>query len=303
MILNYLLPRSNSLTMGSFRITTPVAFFSAFLNNTPIVAMMTPAVIDWSKRIGRSPSRFLIPLSFASILGSSTTLIGTSVNLTVAGLIDEAQMAPLGFFELAGVGVPMALAGLVYLIFVVPRVLPDRIDPSEAFGERRREYLIAMRVEPECPLVGQSVEAAGLRNLPGLFLVEIERRDRIITPSLRTSRSARTTSSSSPASSRRSSICSASAASCLRLRRCRCADRTPPGRGRRLEFVAARRTQREDVELPHHLRRRHHRRAPQRRTRGREDRPHRPARGRHPAHADDSGLGRRSIGTAPISIS
>ena len=167
---------------GLARMCSPVAVMSAFLNNAPIVAMMTPAVIDWARRRGVSPSRLLMPLSYSSILGSTTTVIGTSTTLTVAGLVIEAGLPEIGFFELAPVGIPIALVGLVYLQFATPRLLPDRQAPTEALGDKRREYTASMRVEPECALVGQSIENAGLRQLPGLFLVEIGRADRVITP-------------------------------------------------------------------------------------------------------------------------
>ncbi|MBW2275452.1 MAG: SLC13 family permease [Deltaproteobacteria bacterium] len=181
-ILSGLLGRSRSVTGGLLRITGPVAFLSAFLNNAPIVAMMTPGVIDWAHRHSLPPSRFLIPLSYASILGSTTTIIGTSTILTVAGLISEAGMPEMGFFELLPVGLPLCAVGLTYLVLVAPRFLPDRTEPGEALGDRRREYTADMLVQPSCPLVGQTVEEAGLRQLPGLFLVEIDREGRIITP-------------------------------------------------------------------------------------------------------------------------
>ena len=173
---------ARGMTAGVVRITAPVATLSAFLNNAPIVAMMTPSVTEWARRNNLSPSRFLIPLSYAAILGSSTTIIGTSVNLTVAGLIDDAKMPPMSFFELLPVGLPICAAGLLYLVFVAPRRLPDRVDPREGLDERRREYVATMEVQDDCPLVDRTIEEAGLRQLPGLFLVEIDRRGRVITP-------------------------------------------------------------------------------------------------------------------------
>ena len=104
--------------VGLARICPPVATLSAFLNNAPIVAMMTPAVLDWARRVDIAPSRLLIPLSYAAILGSTTTLIGTSVNLTVAGLMSEAWMERMGFFELFPLGAPIAIVGVLYLIFI-----------------------------------------------------------------------------------------------------------------------------------------------------------------------------------------
>jgi len=174
--------RAQSRLSALARMCPPVAGASAFLNNAPIVAMMTPVVIDWARRHGHSPSRFLIPLSYATMLGSTLSVIGTSVNLTVSGLMDDTGMGPMGFFELAPVGLPICLLGLGFLLFLAPRLIPDRQLLAEQLGRHRREYIAAMRVEPHCNLVGQSVEEAGLRHLEGLFLVEIGRAGRTITP-------------------------------------------------------------------------------------------------------------------------
>ncbi|MEN8180932.1 MAG: SLC13 family permease [Myxococcota bacterium] len=168
--------------VGLVRMCPPLAAMSAFLNNAPIVAMMTPVVISWAHRNRLSPSHFLIPLSYATILGSLTTLIGTSVNLTVAGLMLDAEMPPMGFFELLPAGLPVCVAGLAFLILVAPRWIPARRDPGEEVGEHRREYTATMLVAPGCPHAHKTVQDAGLRQLPGLFLVEIERAGHMITP-------------------------------------------------------------------------------------------------------------------------
>lgn len=164
------------------RICPPLAAASAFLNNAPIVAMMTPVVIDWSRRRGLPAGKFLIPLSYATVLGSVLTVIGTSVNLMVAGLMTQNGLAPMGFFELLPVGMPIALVGLAYITLAAPRLIPVRREAAEELGEQRREYTCALRVQPHCPLVGLSVEQAELRRLPGLFLVEIDRQGQTITP-------------------------------------------------------------------------------------------------------------------------
>ncbi len=177
-----LMDRTRSEQGGLACICPPVAALSAFLNNAPVVAMMTPTVIDWARRRGLSPSRFLIPLSYSSILGSTTTVIGTSTILTVSGLLGQSGLGEIGFFELAPIGVPIAIAGLVFLLYGAPHLLPNRSEPSEILGEHRREYTASMIVEDQCPLIDQTVEDAGLRHLPGLFLVEIGRAERIITP-------------------------------------------------------------------------------------------------------------------------
>jgi di/tricarboxylate transporter len=174
--------RTQGERSGLARICAPVAALSAFLNNAPIVAMMTPAVSEWAHRRGLAASRFLIPVSYAAILGSINTVIGTSTILTVAALVIEAGMPELGFFELAAVGLPIATVGLLYVVLVAPRYLPDRREPTEILGEKRREYTGSMIVAPDCPLIEQSIEEAGLRHLPGLFLVEIDRGGHILTP-------------------------------------------------------------------------------------------------------------------------
>lgn len=182
MTLGRVLGRGDGVKTALTRMTIPVAGLSAILNNAPIVAMMTPTVIDWARRNEVSASRFLIPLSYASILGSVNTIIGTSTILTVAGLVLAAGMRPMTFFEPAPIGILIAAAGLLYLIFVAPSRLPGRMEAQEELGEKSREYTAAMRVVDDSPLHGQTVEEAGLRSLPGLFLVEIDRSDLLITP-------------------------------------------------------------------------------------------------------------------------
>ncbi|WP_252107048.1 MULTISPECIES: SLC13 family permease [unclassified Halomonas] len=162
------------------RLVLPVASLSAFLNNTPVMATYIPAVMSWSRRIRRSPQRLLMPLSFASILGGTVTLFGTSTNLVVYGLLTERYPElSMGLFDLAWVGLPVALAGLIYLIFVAPRLLPNREGMGRAFANPR-EFTIEMEVEPGGVLVDRTVEEAGLRHLQELFLVEIERAGNVV---------------------------------------------------------------------------------------------------------------------------
>lgn len=174
--------RIGSNRLALLRMMIPVAGISAFLNNTPIVAMFTPVVIDWTRRHGVSPSRFLIPLSYATILGGTCTLIGTSTNLVVNGLMVSSGMPGMAFFELSTVGIPCAVAGIAFIAVFCRRLLPNRKRLLETLGETRREYLVEMEVMADCPLAGQRVEEAGLRNLPGLFLIRIERTEEIVAP-------------------------------------------------------------------------------------------------------------------------
>ena len=164
------------------KMMVPVAGTSAFLNSTPIVAMFIPVVLDWTRRHGVSPSRYLIPLSFATILGGTCTLIGTSTNLVGHSLMMAAGMPGLSFFELSAVGLPCALVGLAFITLIGWHLLPDRKGLIEQIEDSRREYLVELEVTAECPLVGQRIEQAGLRHLPGLFLISIERAEEMVAP-------------------------------------------------------------------------------------------------------------------------
>ena len=163
------------------RLTFPIAAVSGVLNNTTLVAVAVPAVLDLSNRRGVSPSRFLIPVSYAAVLGGVITTVGTSTNLTVAGLLREAGMEPLGLFELTPVGLPIALAGCAVISLVAGRLLPDR-GGTERDADARRHFAVTMRVRRGGPADGRSVEAVGLRHLKGVFLVEIARPDRTVAP-------------------------------------------------------------------------------------------------------------------------
>lgn len=163
------------------RIAVVVLPMSAFLNNTPIVAMFMPVVLDWCRRHQVSPSKLLIPLSYLAILGGTCTLIGTSTNLVVNGLMIQNGLPGMSLFEISAIGMPYALIGLAYL-FLAGKLLPERKELLEQLGESRREYLAEMQVQPGCRLIGQSVEDAGLRQLPGLFLIEIDRDGQIMAP-------------------------------------------------------------------------------------------------------------------------
>jgi len=172
--------RSMSYTLS--RVLFPVAGFSAFINNTPLVAILIPALRSWAERTGAASSKLLIPVSFAAILGGMCTLIGTSTNLIIYGLMLDFGMPGLGMFELAPIGIPIALVGLIYLIFYGHRRLPDHREFIESVGEDTREFVIELKVTNEYAHVGKTIEQAGLRHLNGLFLFQIERNGRVIAP-------------------------------------------------------------------------------------------------------------------------
>ncbi|MDO9227437.1 MAG: SLC13 family permease [Pseudomonadota bacterium] len=170
-----LLGRPRSIEHAQMRLMAPVAFLSAFLNNTPVVAMFIPAVKDWARRHGMAVSHLMLPLSYAAIAGGTCTLIGTSTNLVVNGLlVGQTGERGLSFFEIAWVGVPTLLLTILFTALLGRRLLPERHSILSRL-EDTREYTVEMLVEPHSPLDGKRIEDAGLRQLPGMYLVEINR--------------------------------------------------------------------------------------------------------------------------------
>jgi di/tricarboxylate transporter len=173
------LGRPTTTRSAQVRLMVPVIGISAFLNNTPVVAMFIPVVREWCRRANLSPGKLFIPLSYAAVLGGVCTLIGTSTNLVVQGLLLEAQktdptVPTFGMFTLSAIGIPVAITGTLYILLVSSRLLPDRRRTTGNFANPR-QYSVEMVVEPGSPIDGVTIEAAGLRHLPGLFLAAIER--------------------------------------------------------------------------------------------------------------------------------
>lgn len=167
---------------GMARMIFSIGTISAFMNNTPLVAIFTPAVRDWAQQRGKAPSKFLIPVSYAAILGGTCTLIGTSTNLLVSGLLEAEGYEPFSMFEISPVGVPVAIVGAVFISIFARYLLPDRRPPAQNLEIESREYSVRLQVSADCPLIGKSVEGAGLRSLKGLYLAEIERGAERIVP-------------------------------------------------------------------------------------------------------------------------
>jgi len=180
LVVNHLLRSPRSVRSAQARIIFPVALLSGFLNNTPVVATMIPAIHAWSRKIGISSSKLMIPLSYSAILGGTLTLIGTSTNLVVNGQYQQLT-GDEGFsiFSITAVGLPVAIFGLGIMLLVLPRALPDRKD-QQKFGAMR-EFTLEVAVALDGPLVGKSVGEAGLRELDRLYLVEIERDGSVVT--------------------------------------------------------------------------------------------------------------------------
>jgi di/tricarboxylate transporter len=167
---------------GLAKLLIPTAGASAFLNNTPIVAMLAPQVAEWAERRNRPASWYLMPISYAAMLGGTITVIGTSTNIVISGLLEASGHPPIGMFEITRVGLPVTIVGIAILVFISPYLVPDRRAARRQFEEEIREFAVAMEVETDGALDGRTVEEAGLRNLNGVFLAEIERGGEIILP-------------------------------------------------------------------------------------------------------------------------
>ena len=161
------------------RLMLPTATMSAFLNNTPVVAVMLPVLDDWSKKCRLSVSQLMIPLSYATILGGLCTVLGTSTTVVVNGLMSSEGLEPLSLFEPGFVGLPCCFVGLIYILTTGKLLLPNR-KPASMNLDDPREYTIEMLVDPTSPLVGKTIEAAGLRHLTGMFLMEVDREGHIL---------------------------------------------------------------------------------------------------------------------------
>jgi di/tricarboxylate transporter len=158
-----------SVTDALLRLTLPTGTLSAFINNTPVVAIFIPVVQGWASRFRLPASKLMMPLSFIAILTGTCTLIGTSTNLVVDGLMREHDGVGFGLFDITPVGIAVALAGLVYILLGAERLLPDRASAVDQL-ENARQYAFEL-----------TIEQAGLRHMPHAYLLEIERDGRLIT--------------------------------------------------------------------------------------------------------------------------
>ena len=191
-----LLGHPKTLATAQWRLMVPVSLLSGFMNNTPIVAICLPIVRDWSRRLGLSPSHLFMPLSFAAILGGKLTLIGTATNIIVMEDFIEwwqgdqsiwardagftAPSSLMEFLGVAAIGLPCLIVGLIFISVFSSRVLPVRKKAQDNEQLDARQYQVEFSVEDDSPLVGRSIEAAGLRSLPNLFVSGIERGDLLL---------------------------------------------------------------------------------------------------------------------------
>lgn len=153
-----------------------VGGLSAFINNTPVVVVLVPVIISLARKMKLPASKFLIPLSYAAVLGGCCTLVGTSTNLLVTGILQSRGLPPLRMFELAWVGVPMLAAGAVYIGLFGRHLLPKRQPANNTLAEEdRREYITEVYVQPGSPIIGRTAKDVGLTLARGIRVLEIVR--------------------------------------------------------------------------------------------------------------------------------
>lgn len=179
-----LIGRPKSVFQAQLKILPNIAFGSAFLNNTPLVAMMIPVIRDLSRSCGLDAKKLFIPLSYASILGGTCTLIGTATNLVIAGLVEEQlakggtqpYMEPISLFSLSWIGVPVTVAGIGFLMLFSKRLLPTTPKSSGILEQKtRRMFRIELKIDPEGPLADNTIEHAGLATPDGFSIISLLR--------------------------------------------------------------------------------------------------------------------------------
>ncbi|MEJ8573690.1 SLC13 family permease [Microbaculum marinum] len=166
----------NNATLAAVLIVTGI--LSAFMNNTPVVVLMLPVLGAVAMRARQSPSKVMIPLSFVSILGGMTTLIGSSTNLLVAGQASDMGQPAITFFDFTGIGVILAVIGGIYAVFVLPRLLPARATMlQEVGGGQGKQFIAQIPIGYDNPLVGSKAVAGMFPALKGMTVVMVQRGD------------------------------------------------------------------------------------------------------------------------------
>ncbi len=180
MVYFFLGKKKSSIIYGKLMLL--VSFLSSFLNNTPIVASFIPIVKRWAEKNDFSSSKLLIPLSYAAILGGMCTLIGSSTNLIIHGLLLADGYEGFSFFQIGTIGVPVAILIIIYFTVIGHYTVPKRKEILEDFTDTAREFMVEVKIEKSYPFIGRTVVEANLRQMKGLFLFQINRNDTVITP-------------------------------------------------------------------------------------------------------------------------
>jgi di/tricarboxylate transporter len=167
---------SGSPLIGMLTLTAGAATVSAFMNNTPVVVILTPVAIALAHSVGISASKLLIPLSYATVLGGTCSLIGTSTNIVADGAAQQQGLAPFSLFEISPVGVPLTLIGIVYLCTFGLRILPDRETFSGIMaGSRQRQFLTEVLVPLGSPLIGSTADESGVAKKLNARVIDVIR--------------------------------------------------------------------------------------------------------------------------------
>ncbi len=159
-----------------------VAVVSAFLNNTPVVLIFIPIMQALAEKLGHGPGRTMMPLSFAAILGGMTTLLGSSTNLLVSGTLVTLGEAPIGFFDFLIPGSLLAVVGLLYLLFVAPRLLPDRAGGGPQLPVSGKQFVAQVTIGDGSRLIGARSKLGVFESLPEITVLMIQRGERAILP-------------------------------------------------------------------------------------------------------------------------
>lgn len=174
---SYLLKNTSSFKHAMCQLFLPIVPLSAFLNNTPIVSALIPAIQVWSKNINISSSKLMIPLSYAAILGGTITLIGTSTNLVVNSQYQKITGNSFGLFDISIIGIPVAILGFLFIYFFGDKLLPNH--NKQTFTDFK-SFTFEMKVLKDCSLINKSILLSGLRELKTAYLIEIKRNNTII---------------------------------------------------------------------------------------------------------------------------
>ena len=189
-VVKKLLPHEKtSVARAQMRVLPIVSAFSAFLNNTPVVVIFAPILKNWSKRIGLSCTKFLIPLSYATILGGLCTLIGTSTNLVVHGMMIDRGFEGLKMFDLAYIGIPITVVGLLFIILtskkLLPESRPDNFEEEEAdAAEESGQHVVEVVLASRFPGLKRKLKTFDFKRRYGAEIKEIRQGGQVITENL-----------------------------------------------------------------------------------------------------------------------
>ena len=187
-VIKKILPqKSTTVFKAQLRMLPAIAFISAFLNNTPVVVIFAPIIKRWAKSVNLPATKFLIPLSFVTILGGLCTLIGTSTNLVVHGMMIEAGFDGLSMFELAAIGVPVTVAGIAYILLCSKKLLPDNrpdANPEEEAEAEENHHLVEVVLGPRFPGINKTLENFDFKRRYGGEVLEIKQGGKQLTKNL-----------------------------------------------------------------------------------------------------------------------